>query len=278
MSNSLQTLKNIFDHVDIGLSVYRQEDPEDKTSYRGLYVNQAAADALVTPLADFVGKRAVETFPNIEATGVLDVYQQILATGEAMDLGEIDYSDHRLEPATYRVRVFPLDDDLVVTMFVNLTAEKRSQHILNQRNQALLAMSTPTIQVWQDILLLPLIGELDSARMQQMLEHLLHAIVAHQARIAIFDITGVPSIDTHVAQSLMQAVAAARMLGAEVILTGIRPAIAMTLVKLGIDVSTVQTFRSLHRGVAAAFDKLGFDIVRRPDSILEESLAADGTE
>ena len=109
----------------------------------------------------------------------------------------------------------------------------------------------------------PLIGTLDSARTQVVMESLLERIVETDSTIAIIDITGVPTVDTLVAQHLLKTVAAARLMGADCIISGIRPQIAQTIVHLGLDLSEVTTKASLADAVAVALDRTGFEITRR---------------
>lgn len=139
--------------------------------------------------------------------------------------------------------------------------ESREEIIREQRN-SIQELSTPVVQVWDEILTLPLIGSVDTERTQQIMENLLNAIVARQARVVIMDITGVPVVDTAVAKHLMQTVTAARLLGAEVILVGISARIAQTLVHLGVDLATVRTRMSLAQGLELAFRVTGHRVVR----------------
>lgn len=122
-----------------------------------------------------------------------------------------------------------------------------------EQSEAILELSTPVIELREQVLLMPLIGVIDTRRAQLLMENLLDAIVNHQARVAIIDVTGVPTVDTSVAQNLISAVAAASMLGAKVLLTGISPDTAQTLVKLGIDLARLNSSGSLKAGVAMAF-------------------------
>jgi rsbT co-antagonist protein RsbR len=123
--------------------------------------------------------------------------------------------------------------------------QKTREEVIARQQQELLELSTPVVNLWKDILALPLIGTLDSARTQVVMESLLNKIVETSAAIAIIDITGVPTVDTLVAQHLLKTVAAARLMGADCIISGIRPQIAQTIVHLGLDLGSVITKATL---------------------------------
>jgi anti-anti-sigma regulatory factor len=139
----------------------------------------------------------------------------------------------------------------------DLSERKKSDEKLKKQAEEIMEMATvPVVQVWEGIVLVPLIGMLDSQRTQQLMERLLHRVTETGSPIALLDITGVPAIDTQTAQHLIETVSAVRLLGAEVILTGVRPVIAQTLVHLGIDLANVITRASLAAGLRMALDIL----------------------
>ncbi|WP_432119923.1 STAS domain-containing protein [Streptomyces sp. bgisy032] len=134
------------------------------------------------------------------------------------------------------------------------------QALSDRQRLQLMEVATPVIRLWDGIVAVPLIGTLDSARSQVVMETLLNAVVDQHARFAILDITGVPTVDSLVAQHLMKTVAAARLMGAECIVSGIRPAIAQTMVHLGLDLDVI-TRASLADALGHALHQLGADIV-----------------
>jgi rsbT co-antagonist protein RsbR len=136
------------------------------------------------------------------------------------------------------------------------------EDVIARQHEEMLELSTPVVQLWDSILGLPLIGTLDSARTQVVMESLLQRIVDTGARIAIIDITGVPTVDTLVAQHLLKTVAAARLMGADCIISGIRPQIAQTVVHLGLDLSAVVTKATLADAFAVALQRVGLSVVR----------------
>jgi len=134
-------------------------------------------------------------------------------------------------------------------LFTTEVHQQNLEAVIARQQQELLELSTPVVKLWEGILALPLIGTLDSARTQVVMESLLQQIVESEATIAIIDITGVPTVDTLVAQHLLKTVAAARLMGADCIISGIRPQIAQTIVQLGVELNEVTTKASM----AAAF-------------------------
>lgn len=141
----------------------------------------------------------------------------------------------------------------------------REEVILRQTDE-ISEISTPVIQVWDGILALPIIGTLDSARTQIVMENLLQKIVESGSSVAILDISGVPAVDSLVAQHLIKTVSATRLMGAECIISGIRPEIAQTVVHLGIDLSTVITKASLASALRTAFAMLQFQVSKVKES------------
>ena len=137
-------------------------------------------------------------------------------------------------------------------LFTTEEYQKGREEVIRRQQQELLELSTPVVVLWEGILALPLIGTLDSARTQVVMESLLQKIVETGAGIAIIDITGVPTVDTLVAQHLLKTVSAARLMGADCIISGIRPQIAQTIVHLGVNLADVITKSSLADAFAVA--------------------------
>lgn len=142
----------------------------------------------------------------------------------------------------------------------DLTDRREAEERIQQQAREIMELSTPVMQVWQGVVTAPLIGSLDSQRTQQFMERLLNRIVETNSPVALVDIMGVPTIDTQTAQHLIETISAVRLLGAQVVLTGVRPAIAQTLVHLGIDLSNIITRSSLSAGLQVALDILNLQI------------------
>ncbi len=172
------------------------------------------------------------------------------------------------EPAKLVSEVWSCDNllDRLAVQTIDSAIESRDQMIARQQAE-MMELSTPVVKLWDGVLALPLIGTLDSARTQVVMESLLSAIVETNSQIAIIDITGVPTVDTLVAQHLIKTITAARLMGADCYLSGIRPAIAQTIVHLGIDLVDVQTKAKLSDAFGMALSKLGKTVVSIKPSV-----------
>jgi rsbT co-antagonist protein RsbR len=144
--------------------------------------------------------------------------------------------------------------------------QQTREEIIGRQQQELLELSTPVVRLWDNILALPLIGTLDSARTQVVMQNLLDAIVATRSDYAIIDITGVPVVDTLVAQHLLKTVAAARLMGADCLISGIRPQIAQTIIHLGVDLTNVTTKATLADAFAIALKRNGLIVSKNKEA------------
>jgi rsbT co-antagonist protein RsbR len=162
------------------------------------------------------------------------------------------------------------DDAWAVTMLLDQlglhtvkTFQRAREDVISRQQEELLELSTPVVKLWDGILALPMIGTLDSSRTQIVMESLLQKIVDTESQIAILDITGVPTVDTLVAQHLLKTVTALRLMGAECIISGVRPQIAQTIVHLGVDLQGVTTKSSLADALALAMKRIGVVVTRQ---------------
>jgi rsbT co-antagonist protein RsbR len=153
-------------------------------------------------------------------------------------------------------KIINLDQELAISAYIHATDE-----VISRQTEEILEMSTPVIQIWEGVVAAPIIGMLDSSRTQQFMERLLESIVSTNSPVALIDITGVPQIDTAIAQHLIDTINAVKLLGSQVIITGVRPAIAQTLVHLGIDLSGIVTRPTMASGLKVALDKLSIKVI-----------------
>jgi len=146
--------------------------------------------------------------------------------------------------------------------------QKARESVILRQQREMLELSTPVVKLWDGVLALPIIGTLDSSRTQTIMESLLERIVATGSEIAIIDITGVPTVDTLTAQHLLKTVTAARLMGAECIISGIRPQIAQTIVHLGVELGDVITKANLADAFRIALERSGLAVVKRSASVI----------
>ncbi|MDB5250109.1 MAG: anti-sigma-factor antagonist [Segetibacter sp.] len=177
-----------------------------------------------------------------------------------------DFKGDPIELLSSTIQIVKLVDNLAVVTFETFI-KGREEVILRQTNE-ITEISTPVIRVWDGILALPIIGTLDSSRTQVVMENLLVEIVESGSSIAILDISGVPAVDSLVAQHLIKTVSATRLMGAECIISGIRPEIAQTVVHLGIDLSNIVTKATLASALRYAFTLLKLEVKKTTKSEL----------
>jgi rsbT co-antagonist protein RsbR len=219
-------------------------------------IDGRAWDEVRDQLTEISGQRAKQgSTPSETATFVFSLKQSLFTSLRSALAGEPEL----LAEALWNVSTL-LDK---LGLFTIEVFQKSRDQIIVRQQQELLELSTPVVKLWEDILALPLIGTLDSARTQVVMESLLEKIVETGAAIAIIDITGVPTVDTLVAQHLMKTIAAARLMGADCIISGIRPQIAQTIVHLGVNLDDVVTKATLADAFIVALARVGSTISRK---------------
>ena len=209
------------------------------------------------PVREFIGEvsrsRAIQGFsPSETATFVLSLKQPLFTRLRKIHEGQPDYLFEDLWNVTvlldklglYSVEVF----------------QKTREDVIGRQQKEMFELSTPVVELWQGILGLPIIGTLDSKRSQQVMETLLNRLAETQSEVAVIDITGVPVMDTVTAQHLLKTVTATRLMGADCIISGIRPQIAQTIVHLGVNLGDVTTKASMAGALAVAFKRMGLAV------------------
>lgn len=248
---SVQIYQETVKHMQTGLLVLHLVDPENATSLRILASNRAASRFTGVDLEASIGARLLDVFPNAVSTGLAQIYADVARNGQPRDLGEVDYTDERTGAGVFTVRAFAQPGNRVCVMFENVTDRKHAEQLIREQADVLLELSTPMIPITDDVMVMPLIGSVDVKRAQQVMETLLEGVARHQIRTVLLDITGVSVVDTHVASALIQAAQAVRLLGAEVVITGIRAEVAQSIVALGIDLKGLSTRSSLQSAIKA---------------------------
>lgn len=227
-----------------------QDNPID---YRILDVNAGFERMLQIPASAIMGKLASEAY-GVGVAPFLDIYARVADTGIS------EQFQTPFGSQVFDIRAFSPKHRHFITMFFDITEQVRvqqeradmQQHIIDAQRDALRELSTPLIPIAEHVVVMPLVGTIDSQRAQMVLEMLLQGVVNHRAATVILDITGVQVVDTQVADALVHSAKAVRLLGAQVIVSGIRPQIAQTLIHLGVDLSSIQTVATVQVAVAKA--------------------------
>jgi rsbT co-antagonist protein RsbR len=206
-------------------------------------------------LSERIIPRGVETE---EVVGIVLLLRDVLARSlfekYHQDFGLLNRVLDAYEPAANRI---------ANTVAVSFVQER--ERVIRQQQDAIQELSTPVLQVRERLLILPIIGVLDGQRAQQLTEQLLGGIRRHRARVVVIDVTGVPEVDAAVANHLVQTVDASRLMGAGVIITGLSSEIAQTLVRIGVDLTKMNTVGDLQGGIEEAERLLGFKVIRSQD-------------
>jgi rsbT co-antagonist protein RsbR len=232
------------------LSMTRKALEQGGTNFQG-----PAWNGVRDMLGDISRSRAQQGFSSSEtAMFVFSAKQPIFAQIGAYCKGDADALAAETWAATELLDA--------IGLYTTEVYQKSREGVIKRQQEELLELSTPVVKLWDGILALPVIGTLDSARTQVVMESLLQAIVDTNSRVAIIDITGVPTVDTVVAQHLLKTVTAARLMGADCIISGVRPQIAQTIVHLGINLLDVSTKATLAAAFRVALERMGYDFVR----------------
>jgi rsbT co-antagonist protein RsbR len=206
-----------------------------------------ALQAYARDLSERIIPRGVETHEVVSIVLLLrDVLARSLFQKYQDDFELLNRVLDAYEPAANRI---------ANTVAVSFVQER--ERVIRQQQDAIRELSTPVLQVRDRLVILPMIGMLDTQRARQLTEHLLQGIRAHRAKVVVIDITGVPDIDSHVANHLVQTVEASRLMGASVIITGLAPEIAQTLATIGVDLSKMNAVGDLQGGIEEAERLLG---------------------
>lgn len=268
-----QHFRNIVRSMPLGIMVYRMEGDDRLV----LIDSNPAANTLTgADITALHGLTLEEAFPPLVATEIPVRYRAAAYDGESWQTDQINYDDGRIIGA-FQIYVFQSEPGTAVVTFSNITEQRQSaealreaaaervrlqQEIINAQQKAIQDLSAPIIPVYDRVIIMPLIGSIDSTRARDIMRAVLGGISMYRARIVILDITGVPLVDTGVANHLNRTIQAARLKGADTIITGVSDAVAETIVDMGINWRDVETLRDLQTGLTVALSRLGLRLVQ----------------
>jgi PAS domain S-box-containing protein len=239
------------------------------------YCSEKVKDVLGYESAEIIGKTPFDLMPSEEAKSVEEVFLNIFKNKQNIkdiENWNLTKDGRRICLLSNAVPILDekgnlkgyrgVDRDITERKRMEKELQKAKDELIAQQSKMLLELSTPVIQVWDEILVLPLIGPIDTIRAQQIIEQLLTSISSARAVVAIIDITGVHTVDTNVANYLLKTIHASRMLGCECVLTGVSPDNAQTLTKLGVDLASIMTKGSLETGLRLAFERTKNKVIK----------------
>lgn len=261
--HKLHIYEKIFDNVDKDIMLLDKD-------FKILWANKKVIDTYGKTPSDIISNFCYKVTHRIDhiCSPPNDVCPVVEAQKTGNPVTVLHTHFDRKGNKTYaEVSAYPVFENGKVSEFIHISRDVTERVIteerLREQQKAIFELSTPAIKIWEGIIAMPIIGVIDSNRAKQLMENLLASIVKTQAAIAILDITGVPMVDTEVADRLLRTVKAASLLGTKCIMVGLKPDIAQSIVNLGVDLSGVETFTSLQTGLEVAFREVGLRIEKR---------------
>lgn len=261
---------NALKYLPLGIAIYHFEDLNDPMSLRIVLANSSLERFTGMDAAAFQGRPLAEAIPidNPRTQALIRIYADALRTNQVRHLGEIPIDTTARDgeathvAGVYTFQVIPLANQHLCIVIEDVTERKQAEaalvnaklqeEVIRAQEAALAELSTPLLTLGNGVLVMPLVGTIDSRRAAQVMERLLEGVSEANARAVILDITGIPIVDTQVANAFIRAAQAVKLLGAQVIITGIRPEVAQTLVSLHVDLSGIITRSTLESGIADA--------------------------
>lgn len=231
-----------------------------------LYVNKALLELLEKTEADVVGKQCFDVVHSSHCGTQSCCMRKSLETGETCsDRAELPTHNGVLLVEYYAVPLRDEEGKVIggLEFAVDITAQAQYEERLREQNQTIRLMSTPTIKLWEGILVLPVVGVIDSMRAQNMMETMLNRIAETYSKVIILDIQGVAAVDTAVANHLIKITKATKLLGCECILSGISPAVAQTIINLGINMNAIKTRSTLSDALMEALAIINLEVTEK---------------
>lgn len=233
-----------------------------------IYMNDAGKKAVGKKWKDILGKKCCDIWNSLHCGTSECHMHKAIESGEAYSARNEITIDNIKTPVAYHV--VPLKDENGnviggLEFIVDITESVQYEKRLKEQSQTIREMSTPTIELWDGVLVLPVVGVVDSMRAQHMMDSMLNKIAETYSKVIIMDIQGVAAVDTAVANHLIKITRATKLMGCECILSGITPAVAQTIIQLGINMDNIKTKSTLSDALAEAFKMLNLEVKAKED-------------
>jgi len=233
------------------------------TDFKITYLNEAASDLIDSTLEAVEGKYCYDIFNSIHCNTENCCMKKSMVTGEKYSArNEINIKGKDMPIEYFTMPIFDADKNIIggLEFILDITERVMHEEKLKEQSATIREMSTPTIKLWQDILVLPIVGVIDSIRAQHMMESILNKILETSSKVVILDIHGVVAVDTAVANHLIKITKATRLMGCECMLSGVSPAVAQTIIQLGIDMGSIKSNSTLSDSLAEAFEIINVEV------------------
>lgn len=233
-----------------------------------IYMNDAGKKAVGKKWEDIFGKRCCDIWNSLHCSTSECHMHRAIESGEAYSARNEITIDNIKTPVAYHVVPLKDENENVIgglEFIVDITESVQYEKRLNEQSQTIREMSTPTIELWDGVLVLPVVGVVDSMRAQHMMDSMLNKIAETYSKVIIMDIQGVAAVDTAVANHLIKITRATKLMGCECILSGITPAVAQTIIQLGINMDNIKTKSTLSDALAEAFKMLNLEVKAKED-------------
>lgn len=232
------------------------------------YMNHAGQRLVNKKLEDILGQKCCNIWDSLHCnTSDCNMYKSIESGEMCSSRSEIAIGDLKKPIEYYSVPLKDEEDNIIggLEFVIDITERAKYEERLKEQSQTIREMSTPTIELWDGVLVLPVVGVVDSMRAQHMMDSMLNKIAETHSKVIIMDIQGVAAVDTAVANHLIKITRATKLMGCECILSGITPAVAQTVIQLGINMDTIKTKSTLSDALAEAFKILNLEVKNKKE-------------